>query len=94
MPSIIPGYEYDVFISYRQKDNKGEKWVTEFVYSLRGQNSKQLRKMKLVCHQIRDHYHEKIYDFMRWVSLRIPFKFGVAKLNWKKIVLGEIFGGL
>jgi len=22
MPSIIPGYEYDIFISYRQKDNK------------------------------------------------------------------------
>lgn len=22
MASIIPGYEYDIFISYRQKDNK------------------------------------------------------------------------
>jgi len=22
MPSIIPGYEYDIFISYRQKDNQ------------------------------------------------------------------------
>lgn len=35
MPSIIPGFEYDVFISYRQKDNKGDKWVTEFVNALR-----------------------------------------------------------
>jgi TolB-like protein/Tfp pilus assembly protein PilF len=35
MPSLIPGYEYDVFISYRQKDNKGDHWVTEFVNSLR-----------------------------------------------------------
>jgi hypothetical protein len=31
MPSIIPGYEYDIFISYRQKDNKHDGWVTEFV---------------------------------------------------------------
>jgi len=23
MASIIPGFEYDIFISYRQKDNKG-----------------------------------------------------------------------
>lgn len=37
MPSIIPGFEYDVFISYRQKDNKGEKWVTEFVNALRAE---------------------------------------------------------
>ena len=31
MASTIPGYEYDIFISYRQKDNKGDNWVTEFV---------------------------------------------------------------
>ena len=35
MPSIIPGYEYDIFISYRQKDNKGDRWVSEFVDSLK-----------------------------------------------------------
>ncbi|MGE5457709.1 MAG: tetratricopeptide repeat protein, partial [Methanococcaceae archaeon] len=28
------GYEYDIFISYRQKDNKGDRWVSEFVDSL------------------------------------------------------------
>jgi hypothetical protein len=33
MASLIPGYEYDIFISYRQKDNKGDKWVSEFVNS-------------------------------------------------------------
>ena len=22
MASLIPGYEYDIFVSYRQKDNK------------------------------------------------------------------------
>ena len=31
MASLIPGYEYDIFISYRQKDNKDDGWVTEFV---------------------------------------------------------------
>jgi len=35
MPSIIPGFEYDIFISYRQKDNKGDRWVSEFVEALK-----------------------------------------------------------
>jgi tetratricopeptide (TPR) repeat protein len=35
MASLIPGYEYDIFISYRQKDNKGDRWVSEFVESLK-----------------------------------------------------------
>jgi hypothetical protein len=34
MASLIPEYEYDIFISYRQKDNKGERWVSEFVSAL------------------------------------------------------------
>ena len=35
MASIIQGYEYDIFISYRQKDNKYDGWVTEFVDNLK-----------------------------------------------------------
>ncbi len=34
MPSILPGYEYDIFISYRHNDNKYDGWVTEFVEKL------------------------------------------------------------
>lgn len=34
MPSIIEGYEYDIFISYRQKDNRRDGWVTNFVKAL------------------------------------------------------------
>jgi hypothetical protein len=49
MPSIIEGYNYDIFISCRQKDNKGGRqgapffgatqfreagWVSEFVEAL------------------------------------------------------------
>lgn len=35
MPSIVPGFEYDIFISYRHKDNKGDHWVSEFVSALK-----------------------------------------------------------
>jgi len=35
MPSIIQGYEYDIFISYRQKDNQSDQWVTKFIESLK-----------------------------------------------------------
>jgi tetratricopeptide (TPR) repeat protein len=35
MASIVPGYESDIFISYRQKDNKGDRWVSEFVEALK-----------------------------------------------------------
>ena len=37
MASIFPDYEYDIFISYRQKDNKHDGWVTEFVKNLKGE---------------------------------------------------------
>lgn len=33
MPSILPDFEYDVFISYRHNDNRGG-WITEFVKHL------------------------------------------------------------
>ena len=35
MPSLIQDYEYDIFISYRHKDNKNDAWVTNFVEDLR-----------------------------------------------------------
>jgi hypothetical protein len=35
MSSIIEGYNYDIFISYRQKDNKHDGWVTEFTNNLK-----------------------------------------------------------
>jgi TolB-like protein len=35
MSSIIEGFNYDIFISYRQKDNKGDRWVSEFVDALK-----------------------------------------------------------
>ena len=35
MAAILPGYEYDIFISYRQKDNRSEHWVSKFVQALK-----------------------------------------------------------
>ncbi len=37
MASIISGYEYDIFISYRHKDNKGDRWVTQFINALKSE---------------------------------------------------------
>jgi len=37
MASLIAGYEYDIFISYRQNDNRHDGWVTEFVDHLRAE---------------------------------------------------------
>jgi hypothetical protein len=37
MASLIQGFEYDIFISYRQKDNKYDGWVTEFVANLKSE---------------------------------------------------------
>jgi adenylate cyclase len=35
MGSLVSGYEYDIFISYRHKDNKRDGWVTKFVNNLK-----------------------------------------------------------
>jgi hypothetical protein len=35
MSSLISEFEYDIFFSYLQKDNKHDGWVTEFVNNLK-----------------------------------------------------------
>lgn len=35
MPSLLPDFTYDIFSSYRHKDNKYDGWVTEFVTNLK-----------------------------------------------------------
>jgi hypothetical protein len=37
MASLVSDFKYDVFISYRQKDNKHDGWVTAFVNQLKGE---------------------------------------------------------
>jgi TolB-like protein/tetratricopeptide (TPR) repeat protein len=43
MPSLIPGFEYDIFISYRHNDNKSG-WVTEFVKNLQEELSATIKE--------------------------------------------------
>jgi adenylate cyclase len=35
MAALLPGFEYDIFISYRHNDNKGDGWVTGFIEALK-----------------------------------------------------------
>jgi hypothetical protein len=53
--SIIPDYEYDIFSSYRQKDNKGDKWVTEFVRNLKTELESTFKEDVTVYFDINSH---------------------------------------
>jgi hypothetical protein len=55
MASLIPGYEYDIFISYRQKDNKYDGWVTEFVENLKRELEAMFNDEGSVYHDINPH---------------------------------------
>jgi class 3 adenylate cyclase len=41
--SIVPGFDYDIYISYRQNDNKYDSWVTEFAEKLNQELSSTLK---------------------------------------------------
>jgi TolB-like protein len=55
MSSIIHGYEYDIFISYRQKDNKGDRWVSEFVDALKDELESTFKEEVSVYFDINPH---------------------------------------
>jgi adenylate cyclase len=55
MSSILQGYEYDIFISYRQKDNKHDGWVTEFVDNLKGELESTFKEEVSVYFDINPH---------------------------------------
>ena len=55
MASLIPGYNYDIFISYRQKDNKHDGWVTEFVDNLKGELESAFKEEVSVYFDINPH---------------------------------------
>ena len=55
MASLIPDYEYDIFISYRQKDNKHDGWVTEFVDNLKGELESTFKEEVSVYFDINPH---------------------------------------
>lgn len=41
--AVVPGYDYDIYISYRSNDNKYDGWVTEFVEKLNQELSATLK---------------------------------------------------
>jgi tetratricopeptide (TPR) repeat protein len=55
MASLFPGFEYDIFISYRQKDNKHDGWVTEFVDQLKGELESTFKEEITVYFDINPH---------------------------------------
>jgi TolB-like protein len=55
MSSIVPGYNYDIFISYRQKDNRHDGWVTEFVDNLKGELESTFKEEVSVYFDINPH---------------------------------------
>ena len=55
MASLIPGYEYDIFISYRQKDNRYDGWVTEFVDHLQAELESTFKEEVSVYFDINSH---------------------------------------
>ena len=60
MPSIIEGYNYDIFISYRQKDNKHNGWVTEFVDNLKKELGAIIKEELSVYFNINPNDHPEI----------------------------------
>ena len=55
MASLIPDFEYDIFISYRQKDNRHDGWVTEFVNQLKGELESTFKEEVSVYFDINPH---------------------------------------
>lgn len=55
MTSIVSGYEYDIFISYRQKDNKYDGWVTEFVDNLKRELEATIKEQVSVYFDLNPH---------------------------------------
>jgi adenylate cyclase len=54
MASFVPGYEYDIFISYRHNDNHSG-WVTEFVSALQEELSATIKEPVSVYFDINPH---------------------------------------
>jgi Tol biopolymer transport system component len=69
MAAIIPGFEYDIFISYRQNDNKRDSWVTKFVEALRDELDATLKEQVTIYFDENPHdglhEHHEVDDSLR-----------------------------
>ena len=82
MPSIIPGYEYDIFISYRQKDNRSDQWVTKFVQALREELDATFKE------DISIYFDENPYDGLR--ETHVIYRLQITDRNIDKQHKSEI----
>lgn len=79
MASIIPGYENDIFISYRQKDNKHDGWVTEFVDNLKGELESTFKEGDLSrINAVLGNTEEAVTEFQKLIDS------GWYDLNWMR----------
>ncbi|HUX58811.1 MAG TPA: hypothetical protein VMV77_17705 [Bacteroidales bacterium] len=92
MTSIIEGYEYDIFISYRQKDKTleiaasmekypdswGYAWGLAEVYAALGDNDKAINSLERV--------YQLHGDFMPWLEADLYFKPLLNDPRFKEIV--------
>lgn len=49
MASLIPGYNYDIFVSYRSRDNRGDMWISRFVESLQEELDSTFKEEISIC---------------------------------------------
>lgn len=69
MPSLIPGYNYDIFISYRQKDNKHDGWVSKFVEALKTDLKAIFKEDDFL--NFREHLHNRHKETLNRVKIRL-----------------------
>jgi len=65
MPSIVPCFEYDIFISYRHNDKRSG-WVTEFVKALQEELAATIKEPVSVYFNI---------EFIHFFKTMISFNF-------------------
>jgi hypothetical protein len=56
MISILPNYEYDIFISYRQNDNKRDSWMTNFAPALKAKLESMLK------YPVSPYFNQNLHD--------------------------------
>jgi hypothetical protein len=84
MSSIIEGYNYDIFISYRQKDNKHDGWVTDFVNNLKGELESTFKEEISVYFDINKAYNdENIFAPGDVISATGPIPVRIMHDLWK-----------
>jgi hypothetical protein len=99
MASILSGYEYDIFVSYRHNDNKYDGWVSEFVEKLKQELDATLkdkltvyfdknpREGLLEAHQVQESLQGKIKSLI-FIPIVSQTYCDTTSFAWKEELLG------